>query len=268
MPVNVGNGASFGNNFGGGGIIYVDNIVPAPNTLVLPSVTLNFTIAVNGGMVDLASIQITTMGEPAFDGSIPAFDALYSSSTYTYNPSANGYDFAITRTGGFIGNGIPVTIVASTIDGAVTNQIYSVQTNITPAYPPTPFGVALIAIPMDRFSGEITSGLIGEDEGQVFLSPGLVDANPLVQLDVDDVRLSTDNAEHCFVKQTNNLRPFVWGPPFSSPPVGAPVFPPLISTQYMPTLNNPEYSFVKNEDYSVVGVLHDTILDTDTIILY
>ena len=48
MPSNVGYGASVGNNFGAGGVIFVSNVSPSPNTLIGPGGTVNFTLGVQG----------------------------------------------------------------------------------------------------------------------------------------------------------------------------------------------------------------------------
>ena len=338
MPSNVGYGASVGNNFGAGGVIFVSNVSPSPNTLIGPGGTVNFTLGVQGGLISLSTVRVTIVGENGFDGSVPAFGAHYASgSTYHYNASVNGYDFSFARTSGFLSSDVLVVITGSTTDGATTTQTYSLLATPAPQYPLTPFGSALVTIPIGKFSGEATSGLLSGAAGQVFVTPGLDVANTSVSLDVDDVQVLTHTADHYDIPQTDNSRPLLWGPPksvvtfsisgvtshlgviriaTSSPHgfisgqtvtvsgvvgvpangswkvsvvssvtfdlvgsvfsgayvsgglAGPPVFPPPDDSAYTPVLNDPNFTFLKTTQASVVGELTDTNSGNTTVILY
>ena len=268
MPTSVGYGASFGNNFGGGGLIYLVGLNPLPNTQIVGNAPIQFTVGVQGGLIDLSSIQVTVAGEFAFDGSVPAFTPQYSSSTYHYDGNNNGYSFSISRTGGYVVPTVTVSVTARTTDGATTTQTYSVIAFQSVQYPPAPVGTALISMSVSSFSGEYDSGLLADADGLLFISPSLFVPNPSVSVDVDDVEVRTRASDHYDVPAVGNSRPFLLGPPFAAPPVGSPAFPPVVSSNYLPVFNDPGFTFLKTTGATIVGVLHDTILSKDTVILY
>ena len=65
MPT-PGFGAEFGNNFGAGGVIYLTNLSPEPDTNI--SSSINFTVGVQGGLIDLSTVQITINSQLVFSG--------------------------------------------------------------------------------------------------------------------------------------------------------------------------------------------------------
>lgn len=267
MPVNVGYGASYGNNYGGGGIISVFAISPTPNSLLDDGYPIDFTIGVSGSMIDLESIHITVGGEPAFDGSSTSFGAKFTAgSSYEYSSTYNGYSFSLFRFGGYPTDSVTVVIFAKSNDGAESTQIYSLQTIPAPQYPPFVFGETLHSIPISSFSGESNAGLLNGALGQVFFTTGLIQADTNVQIDVDDIRVKTESAEKYQVNVEDNLRPLLWGPPQLSPPIDQ-IYPPIISSDYSPVFNG-EFSFVKTTKFTVRGVYHDNVSGEDTEIYY
>lgn len=268
MPVNVGYGASYGNNYGGGGIISISNINPSPNTLLGDGFPIDFTIGVTGSIIDLESIYITVGGELAFDGSSATFGPKFiAGSSYGYSAPFNGYSFSLIRFGGYPTDNAAIVISARSNDGAESVQTYSVQTIPAPQYPLFVFGSKLHSIPLSKFSGESNQGLLNGALGQVFFTTGLVEADPSVQIDVDDIQVKAESAEKYVPNLENNLRPLLWGPPLSVIPPSPPVYPPVVSVDYVPVFNG-EFSFVKTTKFTVHGTYHDNITGDDTEIFY
>src|SRR5271157_937493 len=67
MP-SPGFGAEWGLNYGGGGVIYLTNLNPAPDSLVPSNNEIIFTVGVQGDLIDLSTVQITINSQLAFSG--------------------------------------------------------------------------------------------------------------------------------------------------------------------------------------------------------
>ncbi len=268
MPSN-GFGASFGNNFGGGGIIYVTDLNPAPNALIAPGSPIEFSLGVAGDLISLDSIKITIAGEEAYDGSTDSFSSNFSAgSSYSYNGTINGYDFVIVRDPFYDIDDVLIFVTASSSGGSDTTQTWSLQNNQADVYPETPLNSILTIIPLSRFSGESQEGLLEGAAGQVFFSSGLVEADQNVQIDVDSVEVKTENVERYRHPVENNNHPFVLGPPLPVAPGGSPDFPNYPTVANHPVLNDARYGLVKLTNFTVHGVLTDTLTSEVVDILY
>src|SRR5512135_1175682 len=144
-------GAEFGSNFGGGGLIYLTGLNPQPGGTIPINNAIQFTIGVQGGLIDLSSVQITVNAVLAFDGSIASFTPEFLSSSYTYSIPDNGYTFTV-----IAGFEYPATVTvfvqASTEDGGNSTQSYTLNATPNIVYPPTPLGVPLANIPLASFT--------------------------------------------------------------------------------------------------------------------
>jgi len=267
MPFNGSPGTTFGKTFSGD-VISLTDLDPLPGNYLASSGSIQFTIAAQDGSIELSSIRITINGSTGFTGSTDTFGPYFSAlSTYQPEPSVDGYSFVFERTGGFVDEDVVIEVYAETNNGTKTTTSYSLTTISLISYPDLPLELPLHGIKISSFSGESQEGLLGGAAGQVFFSPGLENADVNVQLDVDDIEVKTYSLEMYNKKQVGNERPFVWGPPFAIVPP-AYTFPPTVSTDYLPTLNDGNYVFVKTTDATVRGVLHDTILVEDVFIFY
>jgi hypothetical protein len=269
-------GAEFGSNYGGGGVIYLTGLNPEPGDLI-PTGTnaIQLTIGVQGGLIDLSTVQISIAALPCFDGSTASFDPQFTGSSYEYSIPDNGYSFNIIAGFDYPAT-VSVVVQASTTDGGTTTQSYMVQAKPNVQYPPTPLGVPLTSIPLAEFTGEVRSGILAGGQGQVFFSPALQESNAGSQLDVDSVEVNVHAADKYEPdpKKTTNYRPFLWGPPLPTPSGRA----------YPPDMNNPGYlpvwnswnagpsqaPFVqlKTTQADATGVLTDVPTGKQTIILY
>lgn len=262
---NVGIGANTGQNWGGGGIIYVTNVVPAPGSPIPGSGFFQFTIGVSGALIDITKVQITINGsELAFDGTVlsgPSFIGLYTAfSSYQYSVPDNGYSFVLNRNSGFTSSPILIAIHAETVDGIATDQSYQLITLAAGfSYPPVPFGKPLTTIPLSRFKGEYNSGLLTGIAGAAFFSPALLNQNTGSILDVDSVEVRTHTADAYALQsipQPDNSHPMLWGP--AQGPLPVKIFPPPYSSSYKPILNSPIYTFLKSTQRTAVGILRNT----------
>lgn len=268
MPVSSGYGTSVGKNFGGGGVINLVGVAPSPGSLATPSSAVQFTVSVSGDLVSLATVQVTISGEFAFDGSAPAFSSQYASSTYHYSATDNGYTFNVVRTGGWITDTVTVTVVAQTVQGVPSTHVFSFYSTSTVHYPGVPSAGPLNAVPLSAFTGEYKSGLLAGTNGAVFFSPALLATGAVAaSVDVDNVEVRTHSAESYVPRQTDNSRPFVWGPPGGTD-LGSPPFPPNFNSHYSPSLNNPNFTFLKTTGASVTGVLQDVTTGAEIRLLY
>lgn len=266
MPrASVGYGANFGDNFGGGGIIRLSGLNPAPFGTITANSTFHASVGVAGALISLATVTVIVGGETAFSNG--SFQGTFvSSSTYQYNPSLNGYDFKFVKTGGYVVSPVQVTVLAETRDGATTTQTYQLFAELPVTYPPIPFNQPLGYVSLEKFSGEAGGPLLGQAQGLAFFSPALTSrANS--QIDVQDFEVKTDASDKYAAPPGSNNRPWLWGPPPAVPPVNPPVFPPVYSSQYEPHFNR-GFCFLKTTQRSVYGVMTDTMTSDTTVILY
>jgi hypothetical protein len=262
-------GGNYGYNYGGGGIPYLSSLVPAPNALIPIDGYVRLTVGVQGGMINLSTVHITVASELAFDGSTLSFGPDFLGSDYVFVPADNGYRFNILKSSPYDDQFATVIVEAETNDGTPTVQSYQVSTGAVIAYPPVPFGTELNRVPIRRFSGEVDTGLLSGAQGLAFVSPALKFQSIGSQMDVDVVEVATQAGDRYRQSPGDNLRPFLWGPPLLVPPVPVPVFPPQFdAVNYKPVWNGASFGFLKTTGRSVLGVMHDTILLTDTVILY
>lgn len=75
MP-SPGFGAEWGQNFGGGGVVYLTNLSPPADSLVPPSNTISFTIGVQGSLIDLSTVQISINAQQVFSGFTALFNGI------------------------------------------------------------------------------------------------------------------------------------------------------------------------------------------------
>lgn len=259
----TGHGANYGGNYGGGGIIRLTGLNPGSGGTILVD-TFALTVGVSGALVDLATVVVTVNGDPAFSG--VAFQGSYvGGSSYSYNPSENGYDFTFVRAGGYTVPGVVVNVYSETRDGASTTQTYSMTAHVSVVYPPVPLGLALGEVGIARFTGEAGGPLLGEAAGLAFFSPAL-SPHPGNQIDVKGFEVSAHSPDRVVVKQTTNFRPWKWGPAPAVPPPPV-AFPPAYSAGYEPHLNE-GFCFLKTTRRTVLGEMVNTMTSERTVILY
>jgi hypothetical protein len=345
-------GAEFGQNFGAGGVVYLTNLAPEPGGLVPSDNSIRFTIGVQGGLIDLSSVQITISSQLAFsgftaitqissvtnngglfeiqtlanhglstgqeitisgavgapvngvwfvtvidsthfalNGSIysagytsggeislpPSFSSDFSASSYEHSVPDNGYSFVLISSVQYP-QVISVVVTANTLDGGSSTQSYQVASTVQVIYPPMTYGIPLDNIPLDSFSGEVQTGILAGNMGQIFFSPALPVANTGSQLDVDSVETVVRAADSYDADPTNsnNLRPFLWGPP--PPPAIVPTreYPPDMSvSNYLPVWNSwnagpgkSVYGTLKTSQATATGILTDVPTGKQTVILY
>lgn len=279
----VGYGANVGQNWGGGGVIYVANLNPANGGLLPPSGYFQFTVGVQGALVDITKVQITVNGtELAFDGTPltgPAFQGLYAPlSSYSYSVTDNGYTFVMSRNTGFTVSPVSVLIHVETTDGGSADHVY---TFLTPAatfvYPPVPFGHPLATIPIKVFTGEVDSGLLAGSAGAAFFSPAISVPSSGSSVDIDNLELR-DHAGDAYALQSrpqeSSIPPLLWGP--AQGPLPTSVWPPQLSPSYKPTLGpfpaappglNTSYALIRLNRKTAIGTLTNTITHVSQTII-
>ncbi len=265
MPTSTKNNVFVGNNFDGDEVLYLTGQVPEPNGLVVDSNPIQFVIAARGGAVELSTVRIVISGNVIFDGVSSNFSPAYSTSTF--EETDDGYLFSLINSAAYTISVITLVVIARTSNNELVTLIYSIRVLQTVEYSTQPES-ALTTIPVEYMTGECDTGYFSGSAGLVFASPSLFIANPSVTLDIDDIEVRTHTADHYDIPQTDNSRPFVFGPPLASPPPGAPIFPPYPTPDYLPVFNDPTFTFIKTTGASIVGVLHDTTFDEDIVILY
>jgi hypothetical protein len=268
-------GAEFGSNFGGGGVIYLTNLVPQPNNFIPSDQSIRFTIGVQAGLIDLSTVQITVSTHLAFDGSTATFAPDFAASTYSYSVADNGYSFVLLSDLTYPAT-VTIVVTANTLDGATTTQSYQVNSAVPVVYPPTPLNVPLNSVSIAKFSGEAQSGVLAGGSGQVFFSPALLVANTGSQLDVDSVEMTVHAADTYNADPTSsdNNRPFLWGPP-PAVPTGRAFPPDMDPVNYLPVWNSwvlgpsvAPFGTLKTTQATATGVLTDIPTGDQTIILY
>jgi len=264
MPTTTGHGASHGANFGGGGLIRLYGLAPAPGGTIPVNGVFQLSAGVDGALVDLAAVKLVVGGEVAFSGG--SFQGAFASgSTYQYNPAINGYDFSVVRAGGYLAPAVPVSLTAETRDGGTTLQTYQLLFQTAVVYPSVPLGVPLGHVSLSRFTGE-AGGPLGGAAGLAFFTPALTPRGGS-QIDVKDFGVAADAADAFVRDEGTNRRPWLWGPAPAVPPGSPPPFPPVYSSGYEPHLNR-GFCFLKTTKRSVVGVITDTGTLVSTVILY
>ena len=129
--------------------------------------------------------------------------------------------------------------------------------------------IQVLDIKLGKFSGELKDPLLNNSNGNVFFSPSFTSPNPVNAIEIESVESSVSSGElytSLRVNEAPNQRPLVLGP---SAPTGR-VYPPDFKTtypSYMPVFNR-NFTFMGTKKNNVVGILHDTITLTDTIIFY
>ncbi len=264
-------GADVGQNWGGGGIIYLTNLIPQPNSPISGD-AIHFTIGVQGGLIDLSSIQIIVSSTLAFSGNPPTFSGGFATSSYSYSVPDNGYTFSLVSS--FIGT-VTIQVSASTFDGSTTTQTYQVSGPVN--YPPTPFGVTIGSVSIDSFSGEAKSGILAGGHGQVFFGPAVTNSNTGSQIDLDNIETVAHAADTYNADPTNSAsqggRPWLWGPPTAVLP--ARVFPPDLNIpNYNPCWNSwngspstAPFVFLSTTKSTITGILTNTHTGNVTVIL-
>lgn len=110
-------------------------------------------------------------------------------------------------------------------------------------------------VPVSRLSGELSSSLLGNTAGNIFISPSFEAANPLNVLDIDSVESQTNYGD-TYVgdkKPAISQRPFVFGPQNVTGRVYPPEFNP--GTNYIPRFNT-GYKFIGTTQTNVSGILN------------
>lgn len=260
----AGIGQNIGQNIGGGGVPYLSGLLPLPSDFLPADLHVHFTIGVQGSLIDLTDTLILINSITIFDGTTGNFIPSFLGSSYVYSPSDNGYTFDIIIPIDQLTSVISVEIDTQTTDGTASVQTYDIVAS--PVYPPTPFGIPLGDISLERFSGEITGGLLGRPSGLTFISPALIVPQAGSELDIDFVENRALAAEPYDPPQTPNSRPFLVGPPPLIPPVPIPPWPPQFSVSYFPVLNDPNFALINTKPL-VVGTMFDTISLVTSIIL-
>lgn len=126
--------------------------------------------------------------------------------------------------------------------------------------------VKLGSVPLDRFSGELTSPLLNNSEGNIFFSPSFNVPNPnnsLFVQSIEEKSYSGDTYETLSNQPIISQRPFVFGPAVSS----GRVYPPDFSVDYIPCFNQ-NFSFVGTTQNNAEGVFTDLMTMETTIIFY
>lgn len=111
---------------------------------------------------------------------------------------------------------------------------------VGPIYP-LPTGIILCHVPIERFTGEPTTGPLKGSNGLLFFSPSLLGQIPGNQFDLDSIRIDTDATDHYSPPIIENNRIFLFG-----------------STSTSRT-NDPKFR-TQPGNYTVVGALVDTAL--------
>jgi hypothetical protein len=124
-------------------------------------------------------------------------------------------------------------------------------------YPPTPFGVPIGEVSLDRFTGEDQTGLLDIGNNALFVSPALDVAQSGNQIQLSSLEARVLTADPYIPPSVSTFRPFLVGPPPLVPPVNPPAFPPQFSASYFPTLNNPNFALM-NTKPQIKGVLTNT----------
>lgn len=114
---------------------------------------------------------------------------------------------------------------------------------------------AVTSIPISRLSGELTSTLLGNTAGNIFISPSFEVPNPSNVLDVDSVTSSTNYGDTYVGDKKPAIvqRPFVFGPQNVTGRIYPPEFNP--GTNYIPKFNT-GYKFIGTNQTNVSGVLN------------
>lgn len=71
MSPGSGWGSEWGSNFGAGGVIYLTGLIPDDGGVIPSDNSIRFTVGVQGGLIDITSVQISVNSQLAFTGFSP-----------------------------------------------------------------------------------------------------------------------------------------------------------------------------------------------------
>jgi hypothetical protein len=124
-------------------------------------------------------------------------------------------------------------------------------------------------IPISQLSGESHNSILGNTQGNIFISPSYEAPNTNNELQVQFVESTTQSGDVYESNRSNSIRsnkPFVFGPAAATGRVYPPDFK-VSAPAYVPTFNN-SFCFMGTRQNTVSAVLYDTVSLTNTIIFY